>query len=163
MPLKLSIVTAERSVLERDDVTKIVVPTTEGQITVLPSHAALMASLDIGEMIVHTPEAVISIAAHGGFFQITANEVTVLADAAEPVDDIDEERAQAAVNRAQARLEGRDVEVTEGALDLLRAQLALRPDAAQRQASPRRHGRAVEDRLAAASLPTSGTQKRPAG
>ncbi len=148
MPLKLSIVTAERSVLERDDVTKIVVPTTEGQITVLPSHAALMASLDIGEMIVHTPEAVISIAAHGGFFQITADEVTVLADAAEPVDDIDEERAQAAVDRAQARLEGRDVEVTEGALDLLRAQLALRRALMRLNVRRRRAGTGVPSRTA---------------
>ena len=148
MPLKLSIVTAERSVLERDDVTKIVVPTTEGQITVLPSHAALMTSLDIGEIIVHTPEAVISIAAHGGFFQITSDEVTVLADAAEPVDDIDEERAQAAVERAQARLEGRDVELTEGALDLLRAQLALRRALMRLNVKRRRASTGVPSRTA---------------
>ena len=45
MPLRLSIVTAERAVLDRDDMQRLIVPTSEGQITVLPSHAALMASL----------------------------------------------------------------------------------------------------------------------
>jgi F-type H+-transporting ATPase subunit epsilon len=148
MPLKLSIVTAEKSVLERDDVTKIVVPTTEGQITVLPSHAALMTSLDIGEMVVHTPEGAIVIAIHGGFFQISHDEVTVLADAAEHADDIDEERAQAAVERARARLEGRDTELPEGALDILRAQLALRRALMRLNVKRRRSGTGVPSRTA---------------
>ena len=44
MPLSLNIVTAQRSVLERDDVTKLVVPAADGQITILPSHAALLSA-----------------------------------------------------------------------------------------------------------------------
>ena len=39
MPLKLSIVTAQRTVLERDNVSKLVVPAADGQITVLPRDA----------------------------------------------------------------------------------------------------------------------------
>ena len=147
MPLSLSIVTAERSVLERDDVSKIVTPTTEGQITVLPSHAALMASLDIGEMVVHTADGAHPIVIHGGFFQIASDEVTVLADAAERVDDIDEERAEAAQERAQARLDGRDGEVPEGALDLLRAQLALRRALIRLNVKRRRAGTGAPSRM----------------
>ena len=45
MPLNLTVVTAERTVLTRSDVLRVIVPTMEGQITVLPSHAPLMASL----------------------------------------------------------------------------------------------------------------------
>jgi F-type H+-transporting ATPase subunit epsilon len=148
MPLKLSIVTAENSVLERDDVTKIVVPTTEGQITVLPSHAALMTSLDIGEMVVHVPDGVVAVVIHGGFFQVSNDEVTVLADAAEHAEAIDEERAQAAVERAQARLEGRDTEIAEGALDILRAQLALRRALMRLNVKRRRSGTGVPSRTA---------------
>ena len=148
MPLSLSIVTAERSVLQRDDVSKIVTPTSEGQITVLPSHAALMASLDIGEMVVHTPEGSQPIVILGGFFQIASDEVTVLADAAEHIDDIDEERAEAAQERAQTRLEGGDGEVPEGALDLLRAQLALRRALMRLNVKRRRAGTGAPSRTA---------------
>ncbi|MEX2228333.1 MAG: ATP synthase F1 subunit epsilon [Dehalococcoidia bacterium] len=124
MPLSLSIVTADRTVLERDDVQRLVVPTTEGQITILPSHAALMASLTIGEMIVYVPDGPIPLAIHGGFIQVVKDEVSVLADGAERAEEIDEARAEAARERARARLEGR-MPVEAGALDLLRAQLAL--------------------------------------
>lgn len=124
MPLTLSIVTADRTVLERDDVLRLVVPTTEGQITLLPSHAPLMASLSIGEMIVYVPDGPIPLAIHGGFIQIVRDEVSVLADAAEHADEIDEARAEAARERARGRVEGR-VPVEAGAVDILRAQLAL--------------------------------------
>ena len=123
MPLKLSIVTAERTVLERDDVQRLIAPTTEGQITILPSHAALMASLDIGELIAVADGRQEPIAVHGGFIQVLRDEVTVLADAAEHVDQIDEARAEAARDRAQERIEGR---VTlEQALDQARARRSL--------------------------------------
>ena len=123
MPLSLSIVTQERTVLERDDVRRLIVPTTEGQITVLPSHAPLMASLAIGEMVAIAPDDESSMAIHGGFIQVARDQVTVLADAAERVDEIDEARAEAARERAEQRLTGA-LSAAE-AIDLLRAQLAL--------------------------------------
>ena len=122
-PLRLSIVTAEQSVLERDDVQRVVAPTTEGQITVLPGHAALMASLDEGELRAVAAGGEEPFAVHGGFIQVLRDEVTVLADAAERVSEIDEERAEEARRRARERLEG---SVTlETALDLARARRAL--------------------------------------
>ncbi|HJM89296.1 MAG TPA: ATP synthase F1 subunit epsilon [Dehalococcoidia bacterium] len=123
MPLTFSIVTQEREVLRRDDIERLIVPTTEGQITVLPSHAPLMASLAVGEMIARAPGEDMVLAIHGGFFQVANDETIVLADAAEKVDEIDEERADAARQRAEQRLAGTP---TDGeAIDLLRAQLAL--------------------------------------
>jgi F-type H+-transporting ATPase subunit epsilon len=123
VPLTFSIVTQEREVLRRDDVARLIVPTTEGQITVLPSHAPLMASLDIGEMIAITPGEEHAFAIHGGFFQIANDEVTVLADAAEHVDEIDTDRADAARTRAEQRVASGGA--GEDSFDLLRAQLAL--------------------------------------
>jgi F-type H+-transporting ATPase subunit epsilon len=124
MAMRLTVVTAQRGVLERDDVTKLIVPAAEGQITILQNHAALMTSLAVGEMLVHTNEGPpISLAVHGGFLQVVRNEISVLADAAEHFEDIDLERAEAARQRAEARLTGR--EAPEGGLDVLRAQLAL--------------------------------------
>ncbi|MFN8638247.1 MAG: ATP synthase F1 subunit epsilon [Dehalococcoidia bacterium] len=125
MPLHLTVVTAERTVLDRADVTRVIVPTTEGQITLLPSHAPLMASLAIGELIAVTPAGQEPIAVHGGFVQIVHDTVTILADAAEHADDIDEARVEAARQRAQRRLAGERISTDEGQVDLLRARLSM--------------------------------------
>ena len=137
MPLTVSIVTQERSVLERDDVQRLIVPTSEGQITVLPGHSPLMASLaggrriagdaahppPTGEMIAAVAGEEIAMAIHGGFIQVANDLVTVLADAAEHVDEIDEARAETAQSRAEQRIAGPGPDAE--AVELLRAQLAL--------------------------------------
>lgn len=123
MPLQVSIVTAEREISARDDVQRLIVPTTEGQITLLPGHAALMASLDIGEMVTVAGGNREPMVVHGGFIQILHDQVTVLADAAESLDEIDEARAEEARTRAMERIEG--TVTLEEALDMARARLAL--------------------------------------
>lgn len=143
MPLKLSIVTADRTVLERDDVTRLVVPGSDGQLTLLPSHAALMVSLGLGEMLAYTPEGVEPIAVHGGFLQIANDEVSVLADAAEHADDISEERADSARQRAEERIAGRSQAVGEGQFDLLRAQLSIQRAMLRLRVRRRKHGTGV--------------------
>ncbi|RLT42197.1 MAG: ATP synthase F1 subunit epsilon [Chloroflexi bacterium] len=143
MPLTLSIVTAQRTVLERGDVTKLVVPALEGQITLLPSHAALMTALGTGEMVATSPSGVESIAIHGGFLQIVSDQVSVLADAAEHVAQIDLDRAEAARARAEARLTGRDPGVQMGGLDVLRAQSALQRSITRINIVRRRRGTGV--------------------
>ena len=124
MSLSVTIVTQERTVLERDDVERLIVPTIEGQITVLPKHAALMASLASGEMTMVALGDETSFAIHGGFIHVVDDRVTVLADAAEHVDEINEARAEAARERAEQLTAG----PTAGAetVDLLRAQLSVR-------------------------------------
>ena len=123
MPLSLNVVTAERTVLQRDDVQRLIVPTTEGQITVLPHHAALMSSLGFGEMLVVVPGETIAMSVLGGFIQVARDQVTVLADAAEHAEEINEERAEAARQRAQERLAGQHS--GPEALNVLRARLSL--------------------------------------
>jgi F-type H+-transporting ATPase subunit epsilon len=140
MPLKLSIVTADRTVLERDDVTRLVVPGLDGQLTLLPSHAALMVSLGFGELIAYTPDGVEPIAIHGGFLQIANDEVSVLADAAEHADDISEERADSARQRAEERIADRSQAIGEGQFDLLRAQLSIQRAMLRLRVRRRKHG-----------------------
>jgi F-type H+-transporting ATPase subunit epsilon len=123
VPLSLNVVTAERTVLQRDDVLRVIVPTSEGQITVLPSHAALMSSLGYGEMLAVVPGDTIAMAVFGGFIQVVRDQVTVLADAAERAEEINEERAEAARQRAQQRIAGQHT--GPEALDMVRARLAL--------------------------------------
>ena len=83
MPLALSIVTAERTILSREDVQRLVVPASEGQITVLPSHAPLMTSLGYGALTAYCPGEIIVMAVFGGFLQVAHDQVIILADAAE--------------------------------------------------------------------------------
>ena len=141
MPLQLTVVTAERTVLSRSDVTRVIIPTTEGQITVLPSHAPLMASLAIGELIAVTPAGSEAMAVHGGFVQVVHNIVTILADAAEHADDIDEARVEAARERAQRRLAGERILTDETQVDMLRARVAV--ERAQVRLKVRRRRRVV--------------------
>ena len=124
MPLSLTVVTAQRTVLEQEGVTRLIVPTQEGQITILPSHAALMSALAEGEMVVRWNGGEDAIAIHGGFMQVVNDHVSVLADSAERSEQIDIARAEAARARAEARLTGRGEDLV-GGLDVLRAQLAL--------------------------------------
>src|SRR5688572_16301944 len=123
MPLSLSVVTAERTILQWDGVNRLIVPTTEGQITILPHHAALMASLGYGELVAIGTNELVGMAVFGGFIQVAHDQVTVLADAAERAEDINEERAEAARQRAEQRLAGQHV--GPEAVDILRARLAL--------------------------------------
>lgn len=141
MPLRLSVVTAQRAVVERDDVTRLVVPAAEGQITILPSHAALMSSLSFGVMDIHTPSGVEPLAILGGFIQVLDDDVSVLADAAERAEEIDLERAESARGRAERRLAGRET-TPQGGLDVLRAQLAMQRAMIRIRVARRRRGAA---------------------
>ena len=141
MPLTLTVVTAQRSILQQEGVTRLIVPTEDGQITILPSHAALMTALAEGEMVVRWNGGEESIAIHGGFMQVLHDDVNVLADAAERVEQIDIARAEAARARAEARLAGR-VDL-EGGMDVLRAQLALARSMTRLKVARRRSGSAT--------------------
>lgn len=141
MPLSLSVVTAERTVVQRDDVQRLVVPTSEGQITVLPHHAALMSSLGYGEMLAYVPGEIVAMAVFGGFLQVANDQVIVLADAAERADEINEERADAARQRAQQRLSGQHS--GPEALNVLRARLSLERSLVRIKVARRRRGSGV--------------------
>lgn len=97
--LKLKIVTPERMILE-EEVEQVTLPTTEGEITVLPGHVPLIASLGTGEIIVkhsvtHDEENESPMSVSGGFVEIKPDsEVIVLANTAERVSEIDVERAK---------------------------------------------------------------------
>ncbi len=120
MTTRLEIITAER-VLFDGDVDGLVAPGAEGELGVLPHHTALMTLLQPGELRYRVGDQETSLAVTGGFMEVTADRVTVLADAAERVEEIDEARAQEAIRRAQERIALRDED-----LDLERALASLR-------------------------------------
>ena len=66
------------------------------------------ATADIGEIVLHKKGETQHIAVHGGVVEVRPNKVTVLADIAETAEDIDEDRAQAALRRAEEMMESRE-------------------------------------------------------
>ncbi|SRR5579884_563287 len=103
MPLQVEIVTAERSVLE-DTADMVVAPGAEGVLGILPRHAPMIALLKPGELRLKHGSDEQAIAVAGGVLQVQANKVTVLADAAERAEEIDEARAREAIERARQRM-----------------------------------------------------------
>lgn len=134
--LSVEVVTGERVVYQEDDVDMVVVPGADGQLGILPSHAALISLLSLGEMRVVKGAEEQSLVVFGGFLEVSNDHVRVLADTAERADEIDLARAEAARERAEARLADRVSEI-----DTARAALALRRSMIRIRAGRRRRGR----------------------
>ena len=118
--LNFEIVTAERIVYS-DEVDIVVAPGSMGQLGILPNHAPLMTMLEPGELVVRKDGVEDSMFVSGGFLEVMANKVTVLADTAERADEIDANRAEEAKRRAEERVTAHAAE-----LDAARAEAALR-------------------------------------
>lgn len=125
--MMLEIITAERQVFS-DEVDMVVAPGIDGQLGILPRHAPLMTMLKPGALTVRKAgEEDMYVAVSGGFMEVLGNRVSILADACERSDEIDEERAQQAVQRAQERLASRseDMELERVMASLRRAQVRV--------------------------------------
>lgn len=94
--------TAERQVLDEEDVEMVVAPGSEGVLGILPRHAPLLTTLDPGVIRIKRAGAESVMSVGGGFLQVARDRVLVLADTAEREDEIDEARAESARQRAQA-------------------------------------------------------------
>lgn len=139
--LQVEIVTAEGLIFsgETDTVTA---PGADGQLTILPSHAPLITSLAEGDLKYMDNSEEHHIALLGGFMEVNSNRVTVLANAAEAEGDIDLERAEVAVERAQRRLAERTEEI-----DLERALASLRRARVRLNIARRRGSRGLASRV----------------
>ncbi len=82
----------------------VVLPTTTGEIGVLPNHEPLMTMLEPGELAV-TADGQTTYAAIGeGFAQITPGRISILTDLVARESEIDEDTVAKAIERAQAAL-----------------------------------------------------------
>ena len=126
MAMMLEIITAERQVYS-DEVDMVIAPGVDGQLGILPKHAPLMTMLKPGELTVRKNGEDIYVAVSGGLMEVLGNRVSVLADACERSDEIDEERAQQAMERAQERLasQASDMESRMALAAFQRAQIRI--------------------------------------
>ena len=126
--MQLEIVTAERLVYS-DDVNGVVAPGVDGELGILPYHAPLLTALQPGELrILQEGSEDILLAIGGGFLEVMANKIVVLADVAEYSGEINEERAQEAVRRAQERLShpASEMDIQRAIASLRRAETRLK-------------------------------------
>lgn len=117
--MKLKIITHERIVFE-GEVDELVIQTTSGQVGILKDHIPLTTTLDIGVTKARVGNSDRFFATMGGVFQFKDNLATILTDVCEDGRDIDVTRANAAKNRAEARLADSAAQA-----DTQRAQAAL--------------------------------------
>ena len=104
MPIRCEIVSQDRMVFE-GDVDIVVLPGSAGEMGILPHHAPLLTTLKYGVVKVRVKDKEEIFTVAGGVAEIQPDIVTVLADAAENVLEIDLDRAEAARKRAEEMLE----------------------------------------------------------
>lgn len=100
--LKLSILSPERRLVERTEVEEVTLTGSEGQIQILPGHAAMMGTLETGLFSYRAPSGqtqtgVVST----GFFEVHDDLVTLLAETIEVQGEIDFDRAKRAQQEAE--------------------------------------------------------------
>ena len=117
--LSLEVVTPDRAIV-KETVDEVVLPGSEGSFGVLPGHAPLLATLQVGEMWYRKGQERHYLAIAFGFVEVLPDRVTVLAQIAEKAEDIDTTRAEAAKTRAEQRITSRQTD-----LDFERARIAL--------------------------------------
>ena len=127
--IRFQLVTPERVVL-KDELLSLSCPTTLGQITILPGHVPLVATLASGELIARSGAGEKYLHVSGGFIEVKpGNEVIALADSAEHAHEIDEAATEEAKRKAQevlARSHASDEEYAQAAASLERSLSRLR-------------------------------------
>ena len=119
----LTIVTPEKIFYE-EDVSSIIAPGSEGYLGVLTDHAPLITALIPGKLDIRNKKNEEKVfALNGGFLEVYKNKVTILADSIESPEQIDLERAQSAVERAEKRLKSKspEIDVNRASQAMLRA------------------------------------------
>ena len=118
--LHVEIVTPDGPILT-EDYEMVSVTATSGELGILPNHIPLVAPLAISVVRLKNGNDTKHVAVKGGFVEMSHNELTILATAAETEEDIDVRRAQRAKERAEKRLQSQ-----QDTVDFHRAELALK-------------------------------------
>ena len=103
MPIRCEIVSQDR-VVYQGDADMVILPGSAGEMGVLPKHAPVLTTLKFGVVKVRRGGNDQVFAVAGGIAEVQPDLVTILADAAENVEEIDVKRAEFAKRRAEEAL-----------------------------------------------------------
>jgi F-type H+-transporting ATPase subunit epsilon len=132
--VKLEVVTPYGLILN-EDVDEVTAAGSEGEFGVLPGHAPFITTLKVGMLSYKKGNEVRYIFVNSGYAEVGPDKVVVLADSAEKSEDIDAERAKAAMKRAEERLKKMEE------IDFARAELSLERASVRVQVAERKTGR----------------------
>ena len=128
--MQLEMVTPYRKILS-EQVDEVTAPGTIGEFGLLPGHTPILTTLNIGELSFKQDGKEFHVAVNWGYVEVDDDTVTVLVETAETADQIDLERAKAALGRAEEALKTLDAEdkqfkIMEAALEraVIRIQVA---------------------------------------
>jgi len=125
--LRLRVVTPQRLLLD-EEADEVTAPGTVGEFGVFPNHITFLSSLEPGRLTYKRSGQARTLAVGGGFAEVVDNVMTVLADSAEFANEIDVERARAALRAAEESLKTlavNDPAFAEAQAARLRAQARL--------------------------------------
>ena len=118
--IMLEVVTPDRRVVKQH-VRDVSVPGAVGEFGVLPGHKPFMTILGTGILTYRTTDGSHSLVVSQGFAEVADNCVTVMAEAADELSEIDVEKARADIRVLEEKLKGKGLMDEE--FPLLRAQL----------------------------------------
>lgn len=126
MPLTVDVVAPEGSIFTAE-ATMVVARSADGDVAFQPGHIPFLGVLQTDRVKIWlTDGSEQLIAVHRGFVEVSGDSVTVLSDVAELADHLDPERAQAALERAQAAIDA-DIEAGPDVFfDKLKAETRLK-------------------------------------
>ena len=128
--LKLEIVTPEKRVVDAE-VDFVTVPTASGEAGIFPNHAPLISALRPGIISYAVRGTSEKLVVSGGFVEVNAEKVSVLADSAESAEDIDPTDAKTSRDEAERLMTGGGATTAEAAeiaresVDLANARLQI--------------------------------------
>lgn len=116
---QLSIITPDR-VFYKGDAYFVEFNTTEGEVGIYKNHIPMTFIVKPGILTIHEEGETKEAALHAGFVEVLGDKITIMAEIVEWPSEIDEGRAQAAMERAKERISQKD-----NATDYARAETAL--------------------------------------
>lgn len=103
---QLNLVTPEKRLVTGQEIEEVIVPAYRGQLGILPGHAPLVSTLSTGvlQYRLKGQTQFVSVVVSWGYLEVHPDGVTVLAETAESIEEINKERALEAAKKAQAKL-----------------------------------------------------------
>lgn len=120
--MHLEIITPEKVIFD-DEISELVAPTVEGQITILPHHVNLLTQLAPEELIIKSKGKDHYLAITGGFLQVQNNKITILSDYAVRAEHIEVEKAVEAQKRAEEILRKKREHISEEDFSLAQGEM----------------------------------------
>lgn len=128
MPLEVEVVSRVRRLYSTDCADMVIIPGSEGEMGVLPNHTPLLTTLAFGELRIVEGDDIVSFVVYGGVVEVRPHKVTVLAEDAETIAELDMAEIEAARERARALMaeEPHPEQRAQIAQELRRAEIAAK-------------------------------------